>query len=123
MQHLFTYGTLRKGGSASLLMQEATLIQANVTVHGYALYNAGRYPFIKYTGNSEDHVTGDIYKVNEALMKVLKEYEGEEYETVRINEIDAIAFVWNGSEHGYVKIEHGNWIKFVRDKKQMNNEY
>jgi gamma-glutamylcyclotransferase (GGCT)/AIG2-like uncharacterized protein YtfP len=83
---LFVYGTLRSGFEnpyARLLHSEAELI-GPATVRG-SIYRVRHHP--AYTSEPDGEVHGEVYRLRnpEMTLRVLDEYEGEEFERVVVN--------------------------------------
>lgn len=83
---LFVYGTLRSGfenAYARLLRSEADLL-GPATVPG-SIFRVKHYPAYKDAPQGE--VRGELYRLHnpEMTLRVLDEYEGEEFERVVVN--------------------------------------
>ena len=73
--HLFVYGTLRSGGSASRMLDHCKRI-ARTSVRG-TLYDVdGRFPALMLYGSCDVH--GEIWRCPVELLATLDEYEGVE---------------------------------------------
>lgn len=73
-QRLFIYGTLRRGGRAENLMQDAEYL-----TDGYVrgrLIHIDQYPGLLLDGNTGGRVIGELYAVDPILLKELDRYEG-----------------------------------------------
>ncbi|HXP84437.1 MAG TPA: gamma-glutamylcyclotransferase family protein [Bryobacteraceae bacterium] len=82
---LFVYGTLRRGfvnPYARYLAEHAAWLGA-ARLAG-RLYDLGRYPGLRRSSGPRDWVTGELYRLREtpALLKVLDEYEGRDFQRV-----------------------------------------
>jgi gamma-glutamylcyclotransferase (GGCT)/AIG2-like uncharacterized protein YtfP len=77
VQHVFVYGSLRRGGSAEHLL--AGSVRGPARLDGYALYGRTMpYPFV--VPDPESSVVGEIVTLaRDSLLGVLDEYEGDEY--------------------------------------------
>ena len=74
MSYLFTYGTLMKGQRACSMLEGAEYVGDGV-LHGYGLYETGNYPAaVPVEGFN---VYGEVYAIDEGMLKDLDEYEGE----------------------------------------------
>ena len=69
---IFVYGTLKKGKRAHHLLSGAKLIGSGI-VRGYDMYIVSDYPGIV---KGEGTVKGEVYEVDEDILKKLDEYEG-----------------------------------------------
>ena len=71
---VFVYGTLMSGQRAHHFLEDGTLL-GTYLLHGYAMYNLGRYPgIVKKDGH---HVIGEVYEIPIALLAHMDEYEEE----------------------------------------------
>lgn len=83
---LFVYGTLRNGFEnpyARLLHVEADLV-GPATVRG-SIFRVKHYP--AYKSEPDGEVRGELYRLRnpEMTLRVLDEYEGEDFERVAVN--------------------------------------
>ena len=81
-QCIFVYGTLRKRASHHRNLHDAQWL-ANAWVKG-VLYSMGWYPAMVLTENGETKVRGEIYLIDEKTLAELDDYEGDQYQRVRI---------------------------------------
>jgi gamma-glutamylcyclotransferase (GGCT)/AIG2-like uncharacterized protein YtfP len=74
---IFVYGTLKKGGILHKHMEGARFIK-DKKIKGYVLYLAPdeKYPLIYATGDHNDVVVGELWKINKQIKHVLDGYEG-----------------------------------------------
>jgi gamma-glutamylcyclotransferase (GGCT)/AIG2-like uncharacterized protein YtfP len=106
---LFVYGTLRKGHANSMSKYLST--QAEFLAHGRfqgRMYQISDYPGVQASDDENEHVYGEVYRLNDAqaTLTVLDAYEecspshpqAAEYQrvTTRINGLDGSVFeqVW-----------------------------
>lgn len=115
MKHkLFVYGTLRPKDKSG------TIVPPSHHLHGYAMYDYGRFPFIIHTGNNADLVQGNLLTVSNRELKELDLYENvasglysrEIVEVLGIHTIETIkAFVYVGnSQLVPARIKSGDWF-------------
>jgi gamma-glutamylcyclotransferase (GGCT)/AIG2-like uncharacterized protein YtfP len=71
--HLFTYGTLRSGGSASAALLGGCERVGEGTVRG-TLYDVGKYPALLLGGDGE--VRGEVWRCPAGRLADLDRYEG-----------------------------------------------
>jgi gamma-glutamylcyclotransferase (GGCT)/AIG2-like uncharacterized protein YtfP len=109
---LFVYGTLRSefdNRYARLLRNQATLI-GRATVPG-SIYRIGHYPGYRTEPAGEVH--GELYELHHAAtLKTLDDYEGSEFERVKIKFNGTAAWVYRFKEepaHGS-RIESGDFL-------------
>lgn len=115
---LFVYGTLRRGGLAEHFLENYPLLQSGLRLPGYALYDAGWYPFAVRAGLSAS-ITGDLVAVPSALMPVLDEYEGSEYVRHFRPEDKLLLYLKkNEMVSGYPPVPEGDWLKYWKMKNQ-----
>lgn len=74
---IFVYGTLKKGGILHKHMQDAKYLKSK-KIFGYVLYLAPdeTYPLLYYTGNKDDVVVGEMWKVKKKIRFLLDKHEG-----------------------------------------------
>lgn len=76
VNHIFVYGSLRRGQGANYMMLDRSEFSHTDTIDGASLYALGWYPGVKLDG-SESVVHGDVYRINDAsIMDDLDRYEG-----------------------------------------------
>src|SRR5579863_132217 len=105
---LFVYGTLRSefdNQYARLLRKGATLVGRS-TVRG-SIYRVQHFPAFRPAPDGEVH--GELYRLNqpEALLKVLDEYEGEEFQRVMVG--DAWIYQYKGNPPELSRIRSGDF--------------
>jgi len=73
---IFAYGTLKKNGILHQHMIGAKFIKKKKII-GYVLYLAPdeTYPLLYYTGDKNDVVVGEMWKINKKIRKRLDTYE------------------------------------------------
>jgi gamma-glutamylaminecyclotransferase len=77
--YVFVYGSLKKGFYNESLLQKASYIGESITCEKYSLYktNLDPYPFLLEENNNETtNITGEIYKIDENILKILDRLEG-----------------------------------------------
>lgn len=96
--YLFVYGTLMKGLSNHVYLTNQEFI-CEAEVLDFGLYDVTEdYPGIIRKQNSR--VKGELYKIEEDLLKVLDEFEGEEYARIEVDvlmkegKIKAFTYLW-----------------------------
>ena len=72
MTRLFVYGSLKSGLSGAPLMHGAEFLGSTETEPKYSLRVYEGYPAL---GPGDQSISGEIYKVNEAVLARLDEYE------------------------------------------------
>jgi gamma-glutamylcyclotransferase (GGCT)/AIG2-like uncharacterized protein YtfP len=115
----FVYGTLRKRGSNAWRMATATYV-SEAMAHG-SLYQITWYPGAVFDSTSPHWIHGELYEIEETHLHDLDQFEGEEYERIRIEvfaskekrEVWAWEYVRNQeSKH---LISSGDWVKEYRE--------
>ena len=73
---IFAYGTLKKGGILHKHMDGATFLHKK-KLHGYVLYLAPdeTYPLLYFTGDKDDIVVGELWKINRKIKRKLDKHE------------------------------------------------
>lgn len=115
-RRLFVYGTLRKGGLAADYLQGQKLLQQGLRLKGFAMYDAGWYPFVVPAGPAS-LVMGDVYEVEESLMSALDAYEGEGYVQHLLEEEDLLLYMKaDKNTEGFSRVEEGDWLMHWKNK-------
>ncbi|HLQ71746.1 MAG TPA: gamma-glutamylcyclotransferase [Bacillota bacterium] len=97
---VFVYGTLRKGEKNAHHLSNVTCIHENAWVYG-TLYDTGRgYPAMFFDDSAEvsTEVYGEIYEVNEDVLKTIDELEG---------------YTYNGSDNLYERVTVSVYIDYA----------
>jgi gamma-glutamylcyclotransferase (GGCT)/AIG2-like uncharacterized protein YtfP len=120
VDHLFVYGTLRRGCDnqfAQLLSERARFLGA-ARVPG-RLYDFGRYPGATPSDQANEWVIGEVFCPDEpvALLAALDDYEGLEYERAPVpatlddgRSIDCWIYWYVGDATGR-PIPSGDWLQ------------
>ena len=113
--HVFVYGTLRRGGSNSFRMDGAEFVGA-ATVRG-KLYPISWYPGL-VLDEAADLVKGEVFRVSAEQLAALDAFEGPEYRRVRTEAITASgerlsAWIWEWAMpvDGGEPIAGGDWLE------------
>lgn len=72
---LFVYGTLKKGYANHHVLDGAKFV-CNASMPNAVLYSLGGFPGLQTTENSNDVVTGEVYEIDEAILKRCDRLEG-----------------------------------------------
>lgn len=71
--YLFAYGTLKRGGKYHFYMEEAELVEEQVTISG-RLYDTGLgYPALELAGG--DVIQGELYDIPDVLWPAINDLE------------------------------------------------
>lgn len=73
---VFVYGTLKRGQRSHHLLAGQEFVCAARTLPSYRLYDLGPYPCLKEDSTSGTCVHGEVWRVDEATLRRLDEYEG-----------------------------------------------
>lgn len=76
MTRVFVYGTLKRGGSNHRFLAGQHPVGAASTTGGYTLYGIGDYPGMVRSADPGQHVTGEVWEVDDACLARLDELEG-----------------------------------------------
>ena len=82
MEYVFVYGTLRQQGSNAWRMKKARFV-CTASISGL-LYQIDWYPGAISSADFRQRVLGEIYEIEPADLLELDDYEGPEYQRVRI---------------------------------------
>jgi gamma-glutamylcyclotransferase (GGCT)/AIG2-like uncharacterized protein YtfP len=119
VDHLFVYGTLRRGSNnkfANMLEERAQLV-GNARVPGL-LYDFGAYPGAVASNEPEHRVQGEVHRFEDRqLLSSLDDYEGSEFERAIISAqvedgrtVDCWIYWYVGDATGRL-IASGDWLK------------
>ena len=75
---LFVYGSLKRGDRHHQELGGAKFLGTACTVDGYALVSW--HDYLALVSGGDGSVPGELFEVDEALLRVLDEFEGDEYE-------------------------------------------
>jgi gamma-glutamylcyclotransferase (GGCT)/AIG2-like uncharacterized protein YtfP len=115
-EHVFVYGTLRRGGSNHFRMEGAEFLSA-ATVNG-RLYRIDWYPGLVLDDMAAD-IHGEVYRVSAEVLERLDHYEGGEYRRVMTqvrcggdHRSPQAAWVWEwlGPVDESRRIRSGDWL-------------
>lgn len=80
---VFVYGSLRRGQRYHALLRGAQFIAAHVTPPRYTMLNLGPYPGVVCGGTTT--VTGEIYRVDDAMLARLDRLEDVPHQYQRVS--------------------------------------
>lgn len=123
-KHLvFVYGSLRRGGAGAMSIRfPASRFIAEARVSG-SLYDLGAYPGL-LLDESGSSVTGEVYEVDDELLKELDDFEaGSNYRRKQV-EISVgtgrkVCWVYEPDPEFYslqTLITSGDWMEYARTK-------
>lgn len=76
MNHVFVYGTLKRGGSNHAFLAGQRFVGEARTVPGFTLYSLGDYPGMVRAPGDTVGVTGELWSVDDACLTELDRLEG-----------------------------------------------
>jgi gamma-glutamylcyclotransferase (GGCT)/AIG2-like uncharacterized protein YtfP len=105
---IFVYGTLRSefSGEYALLLRQNAEFLGPATVRG-SIYRVDHYPAFRAEPDGEVH--GEIYRVPQSVLARLDEYEGDEFERVKVGEWWIYRYIGPVAEEN--RIESGDFLK------------
>lgn len=113
---LFVYGTLRRRGVAKHFLQEYAVKEEGVWVSGFAMFDAGWYPFVVPAAENS-RIVGDLYEIPQWKMAELDEYEGPGYTKSYLEKLQAFIYVKaDGDATGFPKVPGGDWLEYWERK-------
>ena len=74
MEHVFVYGSLKRGFGNNVVLHGAEFLQEAVTPPKYTMISLGAFPGVKLEGNTAIH--GEVWRVNEEQLERLDRLEG-----------------------------------------------
>jgi len=114
-QYIFAYGTLRRHQRNYYefdLDKKLTYIYTAV-LRGYKMYDLGGYPCIVETGNNNDKVVGDLFKVkDQSAVEAVRKLElnaGYIEKEIEMNDYKVITFIYEKVPENPVLIPSGSW--------------
>ena len=117
-EHLFVYGTLRRGARMHALLTDAARHVGSATYRG-RLYHLGGHPGAVASSDARDVVRGDLYAFErpdaDALLVRLDRYEGPEFRRVRAEvlcdgPVSSWIYLVCASIEGRPRIESGDFL-------------
>lgn len=109
MNLLFVYGTLKRGGSNSVLMSDCNYIGDAVLAQNTTLYTNGFFPMM-VESSEKSNVKGELYEVPDDTLDSLDHLEGHPHYFERIE-----------TSLGEIKLKaeslHPNTKNLIKDKK------
>jgi gamma-glutamylcyclotransferase (GGCT)/AIG2-like uncharacterized protein YtfP len=120
---VFVYGTLRK--NAMNPCENYGGKHLGVTeLSGATMYSLGPFPGIKLTARADETVLGDVYEVDQSIIRHLDGYEGysEAYEsqslylrkTVTVPDFGEVyVYEYNGRPDNRPVVPNGDWLNYV----------
>jgi gamma-glutamylcyclotransferase (GGCT)/AIG2-like uncharacterized protein YtfP len=118
VDHLFVYGTLRRGSNNKFarMLASRTPVVGSARLQG-RLYDFGPYPGAIATDQPDQWIYGEVYRLEDSqLLASLDEYEGSEFERasapVRMEDgtIDCWIYWYVGHATGSL-IASGDWLR------------
>jgi len=115
-KHLvFIYGTLRRGGANHYILADANFLGRYETEPRYTMFRLGQFPAVVARGDTA--ITGEIYRVSDAVFALLDELEC--YPTVFSRQLihtpagETWVYLYNrlvGTEH---VVPNGDWLEYL----------
>lgn len=72
--YIFVYGTLKKGYTGNLLLEDSKFIGNATTYLKYTMYDNGFYPILVDKPNAP--IVGELYWIDPEMVSQMDEYEG-----------------------------------------------
>lgn len=98
---VFVYGSLKRNFPNHFLLCAAKFLGEAISIEKYALVDNGFYPYACKRGIKKAHILGEIYEVNENILKNLDILEGypvhykrEKQEFIFLNGLFCEAFIY-----------------------------
>jgi len=114
-ESVFVYGTLRQNGSNAWRMGKAKFVELATTL-GH-LYRVDWYPGAIFDQTTGTTLVGELYAVPEDVLLQLDDFEGQEYERVKIvvstrtsQQFECWAWQYRLATKSLTKIPSGDWL-------------
>ena len=113
MHNLFVYGSLMRGEYNHRVMVGARFVRKARTAMGFDLHDLGSFPAMVARGTGQ--VTGEVYEVDDVLLKRLDVFEGVptlyERRAVTLDDGSKVgAYLMQRARMGRAqRIKNGNW--------------
>ena len=114
MENLCVYGTLKKGKDNHGILQGQINLGEGETFEHFAMFDVGPFPIV-----TEDEVTaihGEVYRIDEEILKRTDNLEGDLYDRIKIaikmkdsGTLDAWMYVCVDEELDGILIREGKW--------------
>ncbi|HDR7800435.1 gamma-glutamylcyclotransferase [Bacillus tropicus] len=127
MHYVFVYGTLRKEQTNAHYMQGAICIADEAWTYGKLFDTNEGYPAMTYS--SEEEVYGEVYEVNDEILRKLdelEEYTGNAetdlYDRIKQTvyaadrEIEAYVYIAQDKKMILKVIDSGDWVEYQKEK-------
>jgi len=128
---LFVYGTLLQPGNAFAdhLARHCRFLYP-AAIRG-TLYDLGEYPGLIIHPNDTNKVTGNVYEVDDEVLKLIDDYEGygedEDQPNLYVRDLltietnrsatDAWVYIYNHPVNGMQIIASGDYLQYLSQKK------
>lgn len=113
------YGTLRKTGSNHHVLTETSATALGVSkVSGYELYVAGTIPYAVHTGDDDDKIVVERYRLGPMGKERFDDLE-DRYEQVMVlteDGMEVLLCVWEGQLDGLTLVESGDYIEYIQNR-------
>lgn len=114
-ESVFVYGTLRQDGSNAWRMGKAEFVDFATTLG--RLYRVDWYPGAIFDQTTGTTIIGELYTVPDDTLRQLDDFEGHEYERIRIvvstrtkQQFECWAWQYRLSTECLTKIPSGDWF-------------
>ena len=114
MENIFVYGTLKKGGRNHELLKGQIKLGEAETVDLYCMFDVGTFPIV--TEDEVCKIHGEIYRINEEVLKSVDCIEQHLYDRIKIaiklkgsGTVDAWMYVCVDEELEGILIRDGIW--------------
>jgi gamma-glutamylcyclotransferase (GGCT)/AIG2-like uncharacterized protein YtfP len=129
MDHLFVYGTLLQyfENTAWSTIKSFVQLEGPGRLTAADLYDLGEYPGLIITGDANQYITGEVYRIYqniEEVLAALDDYEGDEYrreqhqvELAGQKQIRCWMYVYKHQpQTEHKKIKQGDYLAYIKNK-------
>lgn len=113
------YGSLRRGMYNYDKYRDHLDYQCTQKLEGFCLYAVKDYPIAVKTGNSNDQITIEIFKINNKTTELnihsLELSAGYYLDTLLINNINTGIYLFE-HPHNYSLIKDGDWVVYFDNR-------
>ncbi len=117
MNHIFVYGTLKRGGCNHHFLAGQQFIATVRTPPGFTLYLLGNYPGMVRDASDAHGVTGELWSVDDACLVRLDDLEGVDEKLYERIDLSLATTVVTGRVQTYL------YLRSVAGRPHLGSEF